>query len=90
MATLLIRKLDDSLKEMLRKRAAAHGRSMEEEARTILSLELRKVPSSREGLGTRLRRIFVESGAVGELTIPPRSEFPDTFKPLFGDDEDKT
>jgi len=40
----------------------------------------------REGLGTRLRRIFVESGAVGELKIPPRSEMAFDPKPLDSDD----
>ncbi|MGA8594992.1 MAG: hypothetical protein WB676_09635 [Bryobacteraceae bacterium] len=33
MATITIRRLDETLKEKLRVRAATHGRSMEEEAR---------------------------------------------------------
>jgi phosphopantothenoylcysteine decarboxylase/phosphopantothenate--cysteine ligase len=37
MASLTIRKLDDALKRRLRLRAARHGRSMEDEARTILA-----------------------------------------------------
>jgi plasmid stability protein len=37
MAQLLVRNLDDKVKERLRKRARDHGRSMEEEARVILS-----------------------------------------------------
>lgn len=37
MASLVIRNLDDALKEQLRQRAAAHGRSMEAEAREILA-----------------------------------------------------
>src|SRR3712207_190470 len=36
MASLTIRQLDDVTKKRLRLRAAAHGRSMEEEARSIL------------------------------------------------------
>ena len=36
MASITIRKLDDSLKTRLKARAAEHGRSMEEEARQIL------------------------------------------------------
>ena len=36
MASLTIRKLEDELKQRLRLRAARHGRSMEDEARTIL------------------------------------------------------
>jgi len=89
MAAILIRNLDDSVKAALRKRAAANGRSMEEEARLILTMEFRRLPAFKEGLGTRLRRIWVESGAVGELQIPPRSEYPATFKPTFDDEDDK-
>ena len=37
MATLTIRNIDAAVKERLRMRAARHGRSMEAEARTILS-----------------------------------------------------
>jgi antitoxin FitA len=85
MATLLIRNLDDSLKAALRKRAAANGRSMEEEARVILNFELRKRSAFREGLGTRLAKLFRESGA-GELEIPPRTEMP--RKPPFVTDEE--
>jgi len=85
MATLLIRNLDDSIKAALRKRAAANGRSMEEEARVILNFELRRVSSFKDGLGTRLARIFRESGA-GELVIPPRTEMP--RKPPFITDEE--
>ena len=36
MASITIRKLDDTIKTKLRMRAAEHGRSMEEEAREIL------------------------------------------------------
>ncbi len=37
MAVLTIRKLDDRVRDRLRLRAAAHGRSMEEEVRRILA-----------------------------------------------------
>jgi antitoxin FitA len=90
MATLLIRNLRETTKQALRKRAAANGRSMEEEARQILDIEIRKDRSlPREGLGTRLRRIWVESGAVGELKIPPRSKFPFYPEPIDRDDADE-
>ena len=36
MASLTVRQLDDKLKALLRLRAARHGRSMEDEVRTIL------------------------------------------------------
>jgi plasmid stability protein len=90
MASLLIRNLPESTKQALRRRAAANGRSMEEEARQILDLEIRRDRSvPREGLGTRLRRIWVESGAVGELTIPSRSELPFDARPLDPDADGK-
>lgn len=72
MASLLIRNLDDSVKAALRKRAAANGRSMEEEARRILDAELfRDSRGPREGLGTWLSRRFAQIGG-GELLVPPR------------------
>ena len=37
MASLTIRQIDDGVKDRLRQRAAANGRSMEEEARIALS-----------------------------------------------------
>jgi len=40
MATLTIRKLDESVKQKLRMAAARHGRSMEAEARSILARSL--------------------------------------------------
>lgn len=40
MASMTIRNLDDSLKQRLRLRAAAHGRSMEDEMRDILRTAL--------------------------------------------------
>ena len=36
MASLTVRQLDDKVKKLLRLRAARHGRSMEDEIRTIL------------------------------------------------------
>lgn len=70
MATLTIRNLDDDLKSTLRVRAARHGRSMEEEVRSILRQALAKA-SPATGLGRRLVSRF-ETVAT-ELSIPPRS-----------------
>jgi plasmid stability protein len=90
MASLLIRNLPEATKKALRRRAAANGRSMEEEARQILDIEIRRDRSlPREGLGTRLRRIWVESGAVGALDIPARSELPFHPAALVRDDDDE-
>jgi plasmid stability protein len=85
MASLLIRNLPDSVKASLRKRAADHGRSMEEEARLILTNAVRKVPIPRRGLGTRLAEIGKLAGGF-ELEIPPRTEMP--RKPPFVTDEE--
>lgn len=86
MATLLIRNLPETTKKALRKRAAANGRSMEEEARRILDSELsREMQRPGEGLGSWLARRFAEIGG-GELLIPPRTEMP--RKPPFLSDEE--
>lgn len=75
MAAITIRKLDDQLKHRLRIRAAAHGRSMEAEAREILSSAL-QAPNSDEPADNRwvfeLMKLGEEFGGI-ELHIPPRS-----------------
>lgn len=74
MASLLIRKLDDDIKSRLRQRAAANGRSMEEEARTILGQALATGAPRRTGadLVEAFRGAFGPLGGV-ELDIPPRT-----------------
>ena len=85
MASITIRNLDDSLKEALRQRAAGNRRSMEEEARQILNLELRRDRSMPTvGLGTRIARLFEGVGVEPEL--PPRTDMP--RKPSFLTDEE--
>lgn len=85
MASLLIRNFDDSLKETLRRRAAVNKRSMEEEARVILGLELRRDRSLKGDLGSRIHAIAMEIGGMDDLVIPPRSEM--VRKPPFVDDD---
>ncbi len=71
MTTLTIRNLDEHTKEQLRIQAARHGRSMEEEARTILrsALEARQPPAGGKGLGSRIHAHFALLGGVElELT----------------------
>lgn len=58
MAQLLIRKIDEDVKENLRRRAKRHGVSMEEEARSILRAELLKPESEEYGLGTKIAALF--------------------------------
>ncbi|MGH9558202.1 MAG: FitA-like ribbon-helix-helix domain-containing protein [Bryobacteraceae bacterium] len=71
MASITIRKLDDSVKMRLRVRAARHGRSMEEEAREILKSGLKAEPEKRLNLADAIRRHIEPFGGV-ELELPPR------------------
>lgn len=70
MASLTIRNLDNDLKARLRLRAARHGRSMEAEARTILSQTLNMLVSE-QNLAASIHRRF-ESLDLESLPIPPR------------------
>jgi plasmid stability protein len=66
-----IRDLDDDVRDRLRLRAAANGRSMEAEVRAILA-EAVSAPSDPRGLFATLIDSFKELGGV-ELDLPPRS-----------------
>ncbi|MBL8957205.1 MAG: hypothetical protein JNK82_40905 [Myxococcaceae bacterium] len=72
-ASLTIRKLDPRLKRQLRLRAAAHGRSMEEEAREILKASLAGGQPTGQELVDRIRRRFEAAGYV-DIEWPKRSE----------------
>jgi plasmid stability protein len=80
MASLTIRKLDDEVKSRLRLRAAAHGRSMEEEARAILGGALAHKPAAGVGLGQALNALF---RPIGGLEIAPPSREPMREPPDF-------
>jgi plasmid stability protein len=73
MASLTIRNLDERTKAQLRLQAARHGRSMEEEARTILrdAVEARQPVAAGQGLGQRIQAHFTALGGV-ELELPER------------------
>lgn len=71
MASLTIRNIEESLKGGLRKSAAHHGRSMEEEARQILRRALLHEKASK-GLGSRISKRFSAVGGV-DLPEPIRS-----------------
>jgi antitoxin FitA len=74
MATIVIRKLDETVKRKLQVRAALNGRSMEAEARELLSdLVISKPrPTQRIGLGTALSKRFAPFRGV-DLPIPLRT-----------------
>lgn len=72
MTTLTIRNLEPTIKDKLRMAAAAHGRSMEEEVRTILRNALtRPVPTG--GMGSRMHARFAAVGGAA-LTLPQRTQ----------------
>ena len=72
MSTLTIRNIEQVIKDKLRMAAAAHGRSMEEEVRTILRNVLAQ-PTAPSGLGSRIHARFAAIGGV-ELDLPARSQ----------------
>jgi antitoxin FitA len=73
-AAMSIRNLDERVFELLRIRAARHGRSMEAEVRAILVDAVREPEESRN-LGQMIMSRFGELGGV-DLDLPPRDELP--------------
>jgi phosphopantothenoylcysteine decarboxylase/phosphopantothenate--cysteine ligase len=57
-AQLVVRNLDERLKAMLRRRAAANGRSLAQEVRVILLAAVK----DEFGLGTRIAALFAGIG----------------------------
>ncbi len=79
MSTLTIRNLDGLVKQRLRARAAANGRSMEEEARIAIREHVADGPPGN--LYDTLRKRFGPLGGV-DLDLPPRGParpLPDIF-----------
>ena len=58
MAQLIVRNLEDAVKRKLKRRAARHGRSMEEEIRDILRDAVKEEGQHRKGLGTEIAELF--------------------------------
>jgi antitoxin FitA len=58
MAQVIVRNLEDAVKRKLQRRAARHGRSMEEEVRDILRDAVKDEDRSRKGLGTEIADLF--------------------------------
>jgi len=72
MGAITIRNIDEQLKRELRKQAAAHERSMEEEAREILRRGVNSAAAKAAGgLGTRMHEQFKALGGL-ELEVPLR------------------
>jgi plasmid stability protein len=76
MASITIRKLEETTKRKLKVRAAMHGRSMEQEAREILKGALRATANKPVNLAEAIRRRFAPLGGV-ELEPLPREPMRD-------------
>ena len=62
MAQLLVRQLDEDVKDALQRRARAHGRSTEEEVREILRDAVRVGPTGPVQLGSTIASRFRGDG----------------------------
>jgi plasmid stability protein len=67
MAQLVVRNLEDSVKKRLQRRAAKHGRSMEEEVRDILRNAAKEESAPSEGLGTAIAKRFKGIGLTEDI-----------------------
>ena len=82
MASITIRRLEDTTKDRLRIRASHHGRSMEEEAREILKVAVSGKSSTGRNLAESIRRRFAALGGV-KIARQPRD--PMRYPPNFGE-----
>ena len=72
---LLIRKVDAKLKNALKKRARAHGRSLSEEAKVVLNIGLQG-NQPRKKVGTWMRSLLPAEYRGDDLVFEYKSEFP--------------
>ncbi|WP_368496839.1 Arc family DNA-binding protein [Herbiconiux sp. A18JL235] len=75
MAAIIVRNLDDDVRNRLRERAASHQRSMESEVRAILT-EAVAEPGLAQAwleLASEVRSVGRVSGDEDELVLPARS-----------------
>jgi plasmid stability protein len=74
---LVIRDVDEALLHALRKRASRNGRTIEEEARIILSANASEGEHSEtQGLASRIRKRFTVTGGISGLAPKERTELP--------------
>ncbi len=67
--SIIVRNLDVPLKTKLRLRAAQHGRSMEEEVRSILRAALSEDPTAQPHLAVAIHQRFAAIGGVEPLDL---------------------
>ena len=75
-ATLTIRNVDDEVHAFLRRRAAAHGRSMEAELRALLDARMKEEWRSPAAVAQSVRARFAALDG-SELAAPDRPPLPD-------------
>lgn len=69
MSSIIVRGLDDAVKQQLATQAKEHGRSMEAEVRAILTKAAR-----RPHVGIALLAAAHDVGSIEELSIPARDD----------------
>jgi plasmid stability protein len=81
MAQLIVRNLENSVKDRLRQRARKHRRSMEDEVREILRNSVNEDETASAELGTEIAKLFQKTGLEtdiaefrGQTLKPPRFE----------------
>jgi len=67
MAQFIVRNLEEAVKERLKRRAARHGRSMEDEVRHILRDAVKEQNHRVSKLGSRIAARFAKVGLTTEL-----------------------
>ncbi|WP_342364019.1 FitA-like ribbon-helix-helix domain-containing protein [Terrarubrum flagellatum] len=72
MAQILVRDIEDTVKEELQRRAARHGRSMEAEIRDILRDAVKSDPAGRS-LGAEVAALFKGIGLGPDEQLPDLS-----------------
>lgn len=67
MAQFVVRDLEESVKQALKRRATRHGRSMEDEVRHILRNAAREERRTVRKLGSRISARFKSAGLESDL-----------------------
>ncbi len=80
MAQFIVRNLETDVKERLKRRAAHHKRSMEEEVRHILRDAVKQQNQRVSKLGSRIAARFAKAGLTTDLPelhgqVPQSAEF---------------
>ena len=88
MASLLIRNVDEALRDQLKARARRHRRSLEEEARELLRAAIARDASGGETLPAIAKRLFGAERGI-DLDLPPRGQETERTPIGFGSDAER-